>query len=262
MRILTSKQKTWDLIFLCLINIFAIVVTLVFKTNFLTSTILFLGFPSFYLLYREKSYFEKIFFASVSSGILFGFVFDFIAELNKAWDWNGGLYFGKILGVVQIDVMIWFFLWVFHIFLFYEHFIDRKKLRSNFSKIAPKAFFANALSIILLLTIFKFDPSILYFHKAYLLMCLVLLIPFLIILARKPKLVFHTVPIVIYFIFVYLAHEVTALNLGQWRFPGDYIGWVHVLGVTFPIEELVFWIILSSLMGAVFYEEEYDNRKN
>ena len=143
------KSKTKDILILLLINIFAIVVSFAFKTNFLTSTILFLGFPSLYLLYKEKRYFKKIFLASVSFGIFFGFVFDFIAELNKAWDWNGGLLFGKILGVVQIDVMVWFFLWIFHIFLFYEHFIDRKKLRSKVSVRQLEVFAASILRVAL-----------------------------------------------------------------------------------------------------------------
>lgn len=110
------KPKTKDILILIGINIFAIAVSFIFHTNFLTSTLLFLGLPSLYLLYKEKGYFKKIFFASVSFGIFFSFIFDFIAELNKSWDWNGGLIFGKILGVVQIDVMVWFFLYVLHIF--------------------------------------------------------------------------------------------------------------------------------------------------
>jgi len=256
------KSKTQDILILVCINIFATVVSFAFHTNFLTSTILFLGLPSLYLLYKEKSYFKKIFLASVSFGIFFGFVFDFIAELNKAWDWNGGLLFGKILGVVQVDVMIWFFLWIFHILLFYEHFIDRKKLKSKVSVRQLEVLAISILSVILLITVYKFFPSLLYFDKAYLMLCLVVSIPFLIIFFKKPKLVWHTVPMIAYFSFVYLAHEITALHLDQWRFPGDYIGWVHMLGVSFPIEEFVFWIILSSLIGSIYYELSFDNQKN
>lgn len=256
------KAKTKDIFILIGINIFAIIVSFAFHTNFLTSTILFLGLPSLYLLYKEKGYFKKIFLASVSFGIFFGFVFDFIAELNKAWDWNGGLLFGKILGVVQIDVMVWFFLWIFHIFLFYEHFIDRKKLKSKVSARQLEVLAVSVLSVLLLVGIYKYFPSFLYFGKAYLTLCLIVSVPFLIILLKKPKLLWHTVPMIVYFFFVYLAHEVTALHLDQWRFPGDYIGWLHMFGVSFPIEEFVFWIILSSLIGSIYYELSFDNQKN
>lgn len=258
---MTSKRK--DLLLLVLINIFAVVASFLFQTNFLTSTILFLGLPSLYLLWKEKAYLRKIFLASVAFGIFFAFVFDFIAELNKAWDWNGGLLFGKILGVVQADVMVWFFLWIFHIFLFYEHFIDRKKLKS--SKISARQFEVlgvSILSTILLVVVYQFFPSVLYFGKAYLVLCLIVSIPFVILCFAKSKLVLHTIPMIVYFAFVYLTHEITALHLEQWRFPGDYIGWVHMLGVSFPIEEFVFWIILSSLIGAMYYEMSFDNGKN
>ena len=256
------KSKTRDILILVCINIFAVVVSFAFHTNFLTSTILFLGFPSLYLLYREKRYLKKILLASISFGIFFGFVFDFIAELNKAWDWNGGLLFGKILGVVQIDVMVWFFLWIFHIFLFYEHFIDRKKLRSKVSLRQLEVFGVSVLSVVLLVGVYKFFPSFLYFDKAYLTLCLIVSVPFLIIFFKQPKLVWHTVPMIAYFFFVYITHEISALHLDQWRFPGDYIGLVHMFGVSFPIEEFVFWIILSSLIGSVYYELCFDNDKN
>ena len=262
MNILNTKQKTFDLIFLVVIDLFAVIVSFAIKANFLTSTFLFLGLPSIYLLLKETAHLKKILLASISSGLLLGFCFDFIAELNKSWSWNGGLVFGKILGVVQIDVMIWFFLWVLHIFLFYEHFVDKRKMRANFSPLGIKVFGVSILTVILLIIVYKLHPNILYFSKAYLVLCAVISIIFILIAHTKPKLVWHTFPIVIYFAFVYITHEVTALWLRQWSFPGDYVGMVHILGVSFPTEELIFWIILSSLMGAVFYELNFDNREN
>jgi hypothetical protein len=256
------KPKTKDILVLVCINIFAIVISFAFQTNFLTSTILFLGLPSLYLLYQERGYFRKIFLASISFGVFFGFGFDFIAELNKAWDWNSGLLFGKIFGVVQVDVLFWFFLWVFHIFLFYEHFIDRVKLVSTFSKRGILVFTVSLLSIPCLIIVYKLYPSLLYFDKAYLTLCIIVSIPFLITCFVKPRLVLHTLPMMPYFFFVYITHEITALHLHQWRFPGDYIGQVSMVGVSFPIEELVFWIILSSLIGAMYYELSFDNQKN
>ena len=125
-----------------------------------------------------------------------------------------------------------------------------------------EVFAISVLSVILLVGVYKFFPSFLYFGKAYLTLCLIVSVPFVIIFFKKPKLVWHTVPMIAYFFFVYLAHEITALHLDQWRFPGDYIGLVHMFGVSFPIEEFVFWIILSSLIGSIYYELSFDNQKN
>ena len=200
--------------------------------------------------------------ATISCGILFSFCFDFIAELNKAWSWNGGLLFGKIFGVVQIDVMIWFFLWVLHIFLFYEHFIDASKFRSLITKRGKISFGVGGVLFLVLVLIFESIPQVLLVPKAYLMLCLLVTIAFVVAVAYRPKILRHAVLVVPYFFLVYISHEITALKLAQWNFPGDYVGLVHLFGVGFPIEEMVFWIILSPLIGSVFYEVVFDNSKN
>lgn len=257
-----NSEKKKVLFVLVSINLLAILITLLLKTNFLTSTILFLGIPSFYLLTKTRKYIIKILIASISFGVFFSFVFDFINELNGAWDWNGGLLFGSILGVVQIDVMVWFFLWILHVLLFYEYFVDKNHLNALYSKIGLPILILSIFSVVGLLAIYFYLPSVLYFGYAYLKVCLLILIPLLIILVKKPKLILHIIPSSIYFIFVYLSHELTALHLNQWRFPGDYIGWINLGGVVFPVEELIFWIILSSLVVSTYYEICFDNQRN
>lgn len=255
-------SKKVDLVILLLINVFAVVTSFLTNASFLFSTLLFLGLPSLYLCLKEKKYLEKVLLSSISFGLLFAFCFDFIAELNKAWSWNGGLLFGKIAGVVQIDVMVWFFLWILHIFIFYEHFIDHSKLKSIVSRKGKESFVAGIVLIVLLMTTYSYAPNVLLIPKAYLVLCLISSLPFLLVLIRKSKIVWHTLRVMPYFFLVYLSHEITALHLSQWNFPGDYIGWVHLLGVSFPIEEMFFWIILSSLIGSVYYEVVFDNSKN
>lgn len=261
-----KKFKFWDkktdILVLVLINIFAIIVSFLFNTSFLASTLLFLGLPSLYLCIKEKKSLIKVLIAAASFGLLFGFCFDFIAELNNAWSWNGNLLFGKIAGVVQADVMVWFFLWILHVFIFYEHFIDRKKLRSLISQRGKWSFVVGLICVSIVLLLNNYFPDILIGHKAYLALCLVAVIPFVIIIIKKPNIIWHSVHIIPYFLFVYLAHEITALKLSQWAFNGDYIGWVNMFNISFPIEEMFFWIILSSLVGAVYYELVYDNSRN
>jgi hypothetical protein len=256
-------NKKVDILALVGIDILAIALSFAFHANFFTSTILFLGVPSAYLLFRDKNVFEKRKILIVTLiGMLFCFCFDFISELNKAWDWNGGLLFGKILGVVQIDVMAWFFLWVLHIFLFYEYFIDRKKLKSKISGPQFKIIGLGILSVIALIVIYQNFPSVLLFEKAYLVICLFVVAPFVYYCFKNPKVIKHAFPMLAYFAFVYLTHEITALCLEQWRFPGDYIGWVQILDVGFPLEELIFWIGMSSLVAVMYYERGFDNLKN
>src|SRR3989344_982531 len=111
-----SKKRTLDFLIVLGLVVLAVPLSIYFKANFLTSTIFFFGFPSLYLLARQKTAWKRIFSAAALFGLLFGFLLDYLAELNNAWSWAGTdqLVFSQlILGVVNVDVMIWFFLWVF-----------------------------------------------------------------------------------------------------------------------------------------------------
>jgi hypothetical protein len=178
-----------------------------------------LGTPCAYLLWRgrEKNV-RSVLFAAVTLGLLFGFCFDFIAEFNNAWSWNGGLLFGKILGVVQIDVMIWFFLWVLHIILVYEHFIDTQRTTSLVTDRGGVMFFFGVVSVLSLVGIFENNPEILVLNYAYLKLCILVSLPFLIICLLQRKLVLHAIVTMPYFAFVYLTHEITALPSGSGHF--------------------------------------------
>ena len=54
-------------------------------------------------------------------------------------------------------------------------------------------------------------------------------------------------------------YDIAALKLGWWTFPGtEFIGWISIAGVSFPIEEFIFWIILFAL-GVLSYYEYFDD---
>jgi hypothetical protein len=48
------------------------------------------------------------------------------------------------------------------------------------------------------------------------------------------------------FFCIHLGFELLAMHQGYWGYRGEYVGWVSVAGSRFPLEELVFIIILSS----------------
>jgi hypothetical protein len=60
---------------------------------------------------------------------------------------------------------------------------------------------------------------------------------------------------------VYLSFELAALETNLWSFPGHYIGTVSVFGLTFPFEELFFWVLSSSTAAAAYYEYFIDDGK-
>jgi hypothetical protein len=93
---------------------------------------------------------------------------------------------------------------------------------------------------------------------------LFLLIPLLLIIDKYPKLLKKFSLVAIFFIFHTLVYEILALNLGYWEFPqlqSQYVGWVNLFGVSFPVEELFFYITIGSISLLSYYEFFDDDRK-
>ena len=67
-------------------------------------------------------------------------------------------------------------------------------------------------------------------------------------------------PYAAFFLFYSLLYEITAMKLGWWSFPGEYIGLVTILE-TFPIEEFIFWILLFAMAVLTFFEYTEDDEK-
>lgn len=258
-----NKNKKIDLLVVIGMILISIPIIIYFKVNFLISTIFFFVIPSVYLLIRKPKSIKRIITASFLFGILFGFIFDFLAEFNNAWAWAGGkglVFPNKILGIVPIDVLIWFFFWVFLIVVFYEHFVEHD--RSD--KISPNfkyAFFPGLAVLIWVLAIFFINPNLLKSDYAYFVLGIFTLIPFIILVIRKPALLGKFVKVSAFFFFLYLSFELTALKLDQWSFPGQYIGTVQLFGAVFPFEEFFFWILMSSTIVLAYYELFVDDEK-
>jgi len=250
-----KRAELIDLLVVIFIVIISVPIIIYFRVNFLTSTFLFFVVPSVYLFIRKPKSIKHIIAASLLFGLIFGFFLDFMAEFNNAWSWPpiGGLVFSyKILGVTPIDVMIWFFFWIFAIIVFYEHFLERD--RSD--KIRPKiknALYPSLGVIAGMIIIFLIEPEFLRFDYAYLVLGLLTLPPFFYFIYKNPELLTKFLKISLYFAFLLLVFELTALKLDQWRFPGEYIASINVFGQILPFEEIFFWILISTSVVLSYY---------
>ena len=238
-------------------------IVILFRIHFLFSTLLFFGLPSAYLIWCKPSNLKKATLAALLFGVLWGFSFDYIAEFNHAWGWSTNtvlMFPTQLFGVVSLDIMVWYFLWIFLIVAFYEYFAE-----FDFSKrISPNALWATLAGIgvaIGAVFVSKVVPSVITFQYPYLVLGTLTLITFAIIVLRRPWLFPKLIGIAPFFIFVYLVFELTALHLQLWGFPGHYIGSVHILNLSFPFEELIFWIIASSAVAASYHEYCIDDQK-
>lgn len=257
-----TKSRRVDLFALIIYLAFLIPAILLFKVGFSVATILFFVVPSIYLAFRGSLPWKRIVYAS----LLFGFLlsqFDFIAEFNKAWVVPKLFFADRIFGVIGIDIIIWGFLWAFFILIFYEHFSEHDRSR-KISKHFKILFIASLITCAIILARFYLNPAKLTMNYSYLFLGSVgLLVSFLIILKlKKPYFLLRKfLPTAIFFVFVHLAHELTALKLGQWYFPGQYLANINLSGLVFPIEELVFWILLGTLIVLAWYEYFVDDER-
>lgn len=262
-------RKTWgwnkmrnkkDLIILIILPILAVILSLVFKTNFLISTLLFFGLPSLYLSFKNKKSIKKTFVISVLTAIPFSIILEYFAEKGGTWFVNS-VFSYRIFGLITIDGIIWFFLMTYFIIIFYEYFFDKKDNGKINKKISILEVFLVSLLIIMFVIHLFFNEFILSYF--YLIMGLLLVSsPILLYLRIRPNFIPRYIKIVFYFTPIFLLYEITALQLNQWSFPGkNFIGWVNLFGYSFPFEEFIFWIALSSISIISYYEYFADDRK-
>ena len=154
-------------------------------------------------------------------------------------------------------------MYFFLVVMFYKYFI-----KQSLSKNLLGARFDYLIIIILFLFSlflfsYNFSPSILYIPYFYLWFGIILIfVPLVIFLFCYPEFISKFFETAAYFFYLTLTYEITALQLGWWAFPSDqFIGWVSIWNVRFPIEELLFWMILCAMAVLTYYEFFDDGEK-
>ncbi len=256
-----DKSKKQDIIILVLLPIIATHISLLFRTNFLISSLLFFGIPSLYLSLISPKEIKKIFFFSLIFSIPLGFILDYFAVKDLSWHVPQTIFPFRIFGLIPIEDLIWGFLTIYFICSFYEYFLDKKiKKKQNKNLKYLISFLFLAIIIFYFITQNMPSFSIPYF---YLWMGILLaLFPIVLFLFNFPQFFFRYTKLIIYFFSVFFLSEITGLRLNQWEFPGNhFIGMVDILGLTFPFEEFIFFIVLFSVAIISWYEFFADDKK-
>lgn len=138
--------------------------------------------------------------------------------------------------------------------VFYEHFIDREK-NQHISRHLLYAILPGLFVIFIVLAAFVYQPSLLQIKYPYFTMGLAAIIPPIFLAIKKPKFIKNMAETAIYFFFLYFAMELVAVKFNYWLYEGNnYIGWVSVFGITFPFEELFFWMLFYAASLVSYYE--------
>ncbi len=257
-----DKNKI-DLILLILFPIFASVLSFMFKANAFESIILFLVLPSLYLSIRVPQHIKKSLIFSVILGVPTIIWTDYIAHLNRQWLIPESIFPFRLFSYVTIEVIIWAIAMMYLPTMFYEYFLDKKTSKGL-------SFLRSSIFVVLILiafsafaVLFFWFPDLLRIPYFYLFFGLIIvLLPILIEFFRRPNIFSRLCRAGSYFFFLTFLYEITGLKLGWWDFPGpQLIGWVSILGVRFPFEELFFWIMLFAMAWLSYYEFFLDDEK-
>ena len=225
------------------------------------SAIFFYVLPTVYLFLRGgRKPIRRIIYGAALIGIGFGFIFDIILSANRAWiELPSQLVFPYyIFGFWPIDEPIWFFLWALFIIVFYEHFFDRET-RGRISKRFRYIAFPVTIALFAIMAAFMNQQSSFHIPYAYFFLAFPSIIPVIYVMEERPELALKFLKTAVFFFMLYLVYEITAVKLGQWYFPGEYVGWVELGNLRFPFEELFFWMTLSSFTVLSLYEGFVDD---
>jgi len=258
-----KKKKTIDLIILLIYPVIASALSFLLNVNSFISVVLFLVVPSLYLSLRLKTHIKKSLIFSAIISVPAIIITDYIANITQQWLIPNSILPFRLFGIVTIEIIAWSFFSIYFIIMFYEYFLDEHTAKKLWHPNMKYLISFILLVVIIFLILFFNFPSKLNINYFYLSFGVVLiLIPVLIELFSYPNLAAKFFKAGAYFFLLTSIYEITALKLGWWEFPGkEFIGWVSILGVQFPIEEFFFWLMLFAMAFLSYYEFFYDNQK-
>ena len=261
-----EAHKKAALVGVLLWPIIASLFSFIFNAGVLLSIALFFCVPALYLSYVCRKHIAKAALFSLLVTIPVATVVDYIMEHTRGW-WLPSSVFGsfRLFGYITIEQYIWLFLYVYLVVMFYEAFLEvshradgRKHPRLKW------LFIALAAPLGVFLAVLAANHSLLaidYFYLKFGVLMIAATVIFLVF--RLPSLVGRIFKAGVYFFFLSLIYEVTALALRQWEFPaeGQFIGMVSIFGIRFPFEEFFFWILLGAVATLAYYEFFDDDRQ-
>lgn len=258
-----NKNQKIDVAILALIPIAAFLLTMWMGTNLLITTVLFFGLPALYLSLRNRAIFIKSTIFALIFTLPLSFFVDVLAVLDQSWIVPHTVFPFKFFGVATVEVFIFSLLWSLFAILFYEHFFDRGKRGDRIDKKMRYLLYLFAFLIGLVAVAYGIDLSLIRVPYFFLVVGLVFVAPPVVVfLYHYPMFLKRFTVVGIYFFFVTILFEITALDAGQWIYPSEHvIGYVELFGYRFPFEEFVFWVGLAAPSILAYYEFFADDRR-
>lgn len=255
--------KKQDLYLMLVWPLFAAWLSLCVGANLLLSIIFFFVIPSVILSCLKPHLVKKLLIFSFVFGIPLAIVSDYCMQITGGW-YAGTIFPWRVFGQGVIENLFWTPAAIYFVTIFYEVFFENEIRRKAYFP-QFKYFFTFWLFVLIsFFMLFYLNPNALIIHYFYLKIGLVLsLVPVLFMIIRYPKLIPKFFFVNLYFLYLFLVHELTALKLNQWSFPNkaEVIASISLLNFSLPLEEFLYFVVLGALAILSFYEFFDDDRR-
>jgi hypothetical protein len=242
--------------------ILAVIASRLLRVNYPLSFALFWGVPSLILTFWARDKAVKVaLFSAVGTILLMGL--DIIFWANKQWVVVSAVQNSKFLGLVAWEDIPYWFLYVYFPVIFWEHFFERKTSEPVWSKRMSEFSEVVLIALLAIIGAWIWLPKLITIPYFYLVATIIFVItPLALELRDHPQLGVRFLRVGVYFAYVAILYELTALSLGLWYYPSNqFIGWVDIRGLRFPIEELIAWILFGAAAILSCYEYLDDYRR-
>lgn len=235
--------------------IFFLVFLFGLRINYLESLILVFALPSTYLSLKNREKLKRVFLFSLFVSIPIAFIIELVAVGDNAWVVPASVFPLRLFGFIPLEDLLWQFLTVYTIVIFYEHFFHRESGSGISKRITLMNWILFPL-MFLVMFVFLFDKDLLSIPYSYVWLGLIFFpVPAILFLATHRQFFGSFLKVQLFFLYIHLVFELIGLKLGHWIFPGEhYIGWVRLLGQRFPLEELVFVMLIGAIAACSYYE--------
>lgn len=220
-----------------------------------TSTFLFLVVPAAALtLMRPNAGWSAALFAGVVAMPAIIWI-DALAHASGQWVVPTSPMEGRPWHLVSHETLFWAVAQFYHAAMLWE-FGNERRPRKNLSwrRVGIAGTLSwSMLAVFLVLRERGLDGSQVRYFYSWFGFCLILS-PIIGAAVLRPELKRRLLAVGLYAAYNKLIFELTALSLGFWQFPGEFLALIRVGPFQIPIEELVFWIGLMTPATAIYYE--------
>ncbi len=245
-------NKSIDTIALLTLPFLSGALCLFFDANLLVLTLFFFGLPALLLSVRQPTHIKKVLFFSLVTAIPVAIIIDYLCVADQSWYVFESV-FPRLFGKVVVEDILWLVLMTYDICFLSEYF---KQSHSQIHKHITRIAAIFGILLFLFLAFVFMSPETLQIPYAYLWIGLLFVVlPIILFLPQFPQFLKIFITISFLFIPTLLLAELTGLKLNLWEFSGGHLlGHVSLFGLSFPFEELIFFIILSISATLSYYE--------